>query len=247
MNPAALLLSCVAILNTATGQVSRTTGQCDTALSPASTFKIPHALLALETGVVTASSIERWDGTRHPAQPSWDQDHTVLSAMRPSVLWFFQRIAPRVGAERMHAWLKRVGYGNADTSGPISEYWINGRLRVSVNEQLKFLSRFYAGDLPVAPAHIAAVREALNQTPGTIQNARGVHPLTLGPGVDLNAKTGATTLASGEAVSWLVGQATVKGTRHVFAGAAWQLSGGVDSLEGVRAVERALVARGIGR
>jgi beta-lactamase class D len=247
MNPAALLLSCVAILNTATGQVSRTTGQCDVPLSPASTFKIPHALLALETGVVTPASVERWDGTRHPAQPLWDQDHTVLSAMRPSVLWFFQRIAPRIGAARMQPWLKSLGYGNADTSGPITEYWINGRLRVSVNEQLAFLSRFYAGDLPVAAAHIAAVREALDQKPGTIQNARGVHPITLGPDVQINAKTGATTLASGEAVSWLVGQATVKGTRHVFAGAAWAASGGVDQLDGVRAVERALTAKGMGR
>jgi len=234
----------VAILNTATGQVSRTTGQCDTALSPASTFKIPHALLALETGVISADSVERWDGTKHPAQPMWDQDHTVLSALRPSVLWFFQRIAPRVGADRMQAWLQRVGYGNADTSGPVTEYWINGRLRVSVNEQLQFLTRFYNADLPVAPAHITTVREALNQKPGTVQNARGVHPLALGPGVELNAKTGATTLASGESVSWLVGQATVKGVRQVFAGAAWRASGGVDQLEGVRAVERALTAKG---
>lgn len=245
MTPAALLLSCVAILNTATGLVSRTTGQCDTPLSPASTFKIPHALVALETGVVSATTVERWDGTVHRATPSWDTDHTVLSALRPSVLWFFQRIAPRVGADRMHAWLQRVGYGNADTSGPVTEYWINGRLRVSVNEQLKFLTRFYNGDLPVAAGHITAVREALNQKPGTVQNARGVHPLTLGPGVDLNAKTGATTLANGESVSWLVGQATAKGVRHVFAGAAWRASGGVDQLEGVRAVEQALLAKGL--
>ena len=44
-----------------------------------------------------------------PTQPSWDRDHTVLSAMRPSVLWFFQRIAPRIGAERMHEWLQTAG------------------------------------------------------------------------------------------------------------------------------------------
>jgi beta-lactamase class D len=245
MNPAALLLSCVALLNTGTGQVTRTTQHCDTPLSPASTFKIPHALVALDTGVVSADSVERWDGTVHPATPSWDADHTVLSALRPSVLWFFQRIAPRVGADRMHAWLQRVGYGNADTSGRVTEYWINGRLRVSVNEQLQFLTRFYARDLPVAAAHMTAVREALNQKPGTVQNARGLHPLTIGPGVELNAKTGATTLESGEAVSWLVGQATVKGVRHVFAGAAWRASGGVDQLEGVRAVERALMAKGL--
>ena len=56
---------------------------CATRLSPASTFKIPHALVALETGVIREDTIERWDGTRHPDQPEWDKDHTVLTAMRP--------------------------------------------------------------------------------------------------------------------------------------------------------------------
>ena len=42
--------------------------ECATRLSPASTFKIPHALVALETGVVTTTSIEKWDGTKYPRQ-----------------------------------------------------------------------------------------------------------------------------------------------------------------------------------
>ena len=85
MNPAAVLLSCVVILNAGSGEVTRTGDRCGTALSPASTFKIPHAPVALATGVVTADTVEKWDGTRHPEQPSWDRDHTVLSAMRPGV------------------------------------------------------------------------------------------------------------------------------------------------------------------
>ena len=84
MNPASVMLACVVILNAGSGQVTKTGDRCDTALSPASTFKIPHALVALETGMVTADTVEKWDGTRHPDQPSWDRDHTVLSAMRPS-------------------------------------------------------------------------------------------------------------------------------------------------------------------
>jgi beta-lactamase class D len=226
MGPATLLLSCVAMLNLASGQVTRAGDLCDTPLSPASTFKIPHALVALETGVVTESTVEKWDGTRHPAQPSWDADHTVLSAMKPSVLWFFQRIAPRIGAGRMHDWLSRFEYGNAKTSGPIAEYWVNGTLRVSVNEQVRFLERFYKGTLPVSGAHATAVRQSLDHKPGTFQNARGVHPITLGPpGGRLNAKTGATTIASGESVSWLVGRITNATRDYVFAGAAWRQKG----------------------
>lgn len=225
---------------------TRSTGLCDTPLPPASTFKIPHALLALETGVVSATTVEKWDGTRHPSQPSWDADHTVLSAMRPSVLWFFQRIAPRVGAARMRAWLRGVDYGNADTSGSVTHYWLNGRLRVSVNQQLRFLARFYADDLPVSGVYLSAVRDALAQPPASVQNARGVHPTRLaGAGVSLNAKTGATTIANGESVSWLVGQLTADGVRHVFASAAWRPSGGVDNLEGIWAAERAFAEKGL--
>lgn len=242
MDPAALLVTCVAILQLASGQITRVGDQCDTPLSPASTFKLPHALVALETGVVTAQTVEKWDGTRHPGQPSWDADHTVLSAMRPSVVWFFQRLAPRIGAERMRGWLRRFDYGNADPSGSITQYWINGTLRISVNQQLRFVERFYRADLPVAPAHVAAVTNALVQKPGTLENARGTHPVTLGTAAaPLNAKTGATSLAGGESVSWLVGRLG----GHVFASAAWRRRGEVDGLAATRAAERAFLEHGL--
>ena len=204
--------------------------RCSARLSPASTFKIPHALVALETGVVTTTTIEKWNGTRHPQQPSWDRDHTVLSAMKPSVLWFFQRIAPRVGATRMHEWLLRLHYGNADTSGEVTQYWVNGTLRVSPEEQVAFLRRFYEQSLPIRTDYQLAVREALTQQPGTQQNARGVHKLpdAWPAHAELNSKTGASTTAR-ESVSWLVGALTVSGKRYVFASAVWR-QGGVDQL-----------------
>lgn len=60
--------SCVVIVDDDTGATFRTDAEaCRTRLSPASTFKIPHALVALETGAVTVDSVERWDGTPHSA------------------------------------------------------------------------------------------------------------------------------------------------------------------------------------
>ena len=188
---------------------------CATRLSPASTYKIPHALIGLETGAITGSSVEKWDGAGHPDQPKWNLDHTVFSAMKPSVLWFFQRIAPRIGAERAHEWLQRFAYGNADTAGPITQYWINGRLRISPDEQLVFLTKFYGGTLPVKQHYVERLQEAMLQAPGTVENARGVHKLEAawGPGINLNSKTGATTIESGESVSWLVGRLVVDGRK----------------------------------
>src|SRR5690349_6700260 len=83
--------SCLVVFDAgATQRWLGTEAECGTRLSPASTYKIPHALIGLETGVITETTVEKWDGARHPDQPKWNQDHTVLSAMRPSVLWFFQ-------------------------------------------------------------------------------------------------------------------------------------------------------------
>ena len=220
-------------------------GECATRLSPASTFKIPHALVALETGVVAPDTVERWDGVRHEQQPEWNKDHTVLSALRPSVLWFFQRIAPRIGATRMADWLARFDYGNRDVSGPITEYWINGRLQISPREQVQFLRRFYREDLPIATRYLRAVRQGLEQAPGTVQNARGIHQIKGDwRHATLNAKTGATS-ANGSRVSWLVGLLQSSGRDYVFAAAVWGADDRVDSLDGARLAVETFIKTGV--
>jgi beta-lactamase class D len=220
---------------------------CTTRLSPASTFKIPHALVALETGVVTPTTVEKWNGTRYADQPLWNRDHTVLSALKPSVLWFFQRIAPRIGGDRIRPWLERHRYGNAAVSGDITRYWVNGTLRISPDEQVDFLRRFYARELPVNQEHVRLIEDALVQAPGTIQNARGVHKLTEPwlARVVLSAKTGATTIARGESVSWLVGSLTVHDDRYVFASAVWRDRPGVDQLDAARVAFATFDRRGL--
>lgn len=240
--------SCVVVAES--GAVERLKGsaaECATRLSPASTYKIPHALIGLESGVITEETVEKWDGVRHPDQPKWNQDHTVLSATRPSVLWFFQAMAPRIGAARAHDWLQRFHYGNTDTSGPITHYWINGRLRISPDEQLVFLQQFYGNTLPVSKQHADRLRAALEQAPGTVENARGVTQLDAQwrPGISLNAKTGASTIASGESVSWLVGQLSVDQRTIVFASAVWRPKGGVDTLDATRLAVKTFIDRGV--
>jgi beta-lactamase class D len=235
--------SCVVAIDD--GVIARWAGSaadCATRLSPASTYKIPHALIGLETGVITTSTVVKWDGVKHREQPKWNQDHTVLSAMKPSVLWFFQKMAPQIGAARAHQWLQRFAYGNADTSGDITRYWVDGTLLISTDEQVAFLKKFYDGTLPVSRAHIDAVTGAMEQKPGTVENARGVAKLDAAwrNGISLNAKTGATTIESGLSVSWLVGQLTVDSKKIVFASAAWK-SDGIDNLEAARLAIRTFI------
>ncbi|MHC2384591.1 beta-lactamase class D [Bradyrhizobium liaoningense] len=65
---------------------------------PASTFKIPNALIALETGVVADpdKDVFSWDGVKRPIE-AWNKDHTLRSAIAVSAVPVFQEIARRIG------------------------------------------------------------------------------------------------------------------------------------------------------
>lgn len=118
---------------------------------PASTFKIPNALAALETGLVEdENTVLPWDGMNRPEQPAWNQDLTLREAFGHSAVPHFQELARRLGPERMQATLDRLGYGNRDISGGIDRFWLDGGLRISPREQLAFLIRLYRNELPLS-------------------------------------------------------------------------------------------------
>ena len=157
---------------------------------PASTFKIPHALIALETGVVTDEhETIPWDGMDRGGA-GWNRDHDLDSAFRASAVWYFQELAYRIGRERMDRWLDRIDYGNRSTEGPIDQFWLYGGLRISPLEQVAFLRRLHAGTLPFSEENQAAVRRMMeHELPG---------------GRQIAGKTGWTTL-DGVHHGWYVG------------------------------------------
>jgi hypothetical protein len=100
----------------------------------------------------------------------------------------------------------------------------------------------------VSPAFaLERLQEALEQAPGTVENAGGVTTLdaTWRAGISLNSKTGASTIASGESVSWLVGRLSVDQRPIVFASAVWRANGGVDTLDATRPAIKTFVERGV--
>ena len=214
--------SCIVIYEVAAKTHWRSDAKaCAVRVSPASTFKIPHALIALETAVVTPHTQQIWDRTEYSNRPAWEQSHTLESAIQNSVLWFFQRTAVKIGPDRMREFLERFRYGNMDTSGPPDRYWINGKLRISADEQVAFLQRFYARDLAIKPEHHETVFRALVEPPGGVQNATGIHTLSKKwkKGDTLSGKTGAgMALEDPEVrVSWLVGRLSAGGKDYIFA------------------------------
>ncbi len=130
-------------------------------VTPASTFKILNALIALETGVVTGpSDTIRWDGVDRGSD-AWNRDHDLSSAFRASAVWYFQELARRIGRERMESWVRRVGYGNTEVSGDITRFWLDGPLAISPDEQIGFLRRLRADELPFSTRSMDVVRELM--------------------------------------------------------------------------------------
>jgi beta-lactamase class D len=163
---------------------------------PASTFKIPNALIGLEVGSITdENEVFRWDGKPKP-RPAWERDHTLDTGMSASVVWMFQEIARRTGKARMREWVERLEYGNRDISGGIDLFWLQGGLRISAMEQVNFLHRLAEGRVPATQRAQRLVRNALR--------------VEKTPCYTLYAKTG--TIESGkQAIIWWVGWIEKKG------------------------------------
>lgn len=144
---------------------------------PASTFKIPNTLIGLETGVIPDERFALpWDGVKRSV-PDWNRDHDLASAMKHSVVWFYQEIARRIGPERMQAHLDAFRYGNRDISGGIDKFWLTGGLRISPHEQIDFLRRLHAGALPCSARSVDILKRllVLEQTPAyTLRGKTGL-------------------------------------------------------------------------
>ena len=115
--------------------------------SPASTFKIPHSLIALNEGIVKKDSVIVWDKKIREYE-SWNKDQTLLTAFKSSCVWCYQEFASKIGVEKYEKYLKSLDYGNKNIGNEITRFWLDESLKITTFEQIKFLKRFYTNDLP---------------------------------------------------------------------------------------------------
>jgi beta-lactamase class D OXA-48 len=128
---------------------------------PASTFKIPNSLIALETGVIKSTDdVFPWDGTKRKYE-DWNRDHTLRTAMKYSVVPVYQSFARAIGAKRMKDYLERFAYGNQDIGEKIDMFWLEGPLAISAVEQIHFLVKLYRNALPVSKENQLIVKDVL--------------------------------------------------------------------------------------
>lgn len=135
--------------------------RADRRFSPASTFKIPHVLFALDAGAVDDEfQVFEWDGVERTFQ-GHNQDQNLRSAMRNSAIWVYQQFAEDIGGQRSREYLEQIDYGNADPSEDVRNYWVDGSLAISAHEQISFLRRLYRNDLPFKIEHQRLAKDVL--------------------------------------------------------------------------------------
>lgn len=206
--PAGGTESCFLLFEFGVGEIKRNPSEaCRTRISPASTFKIPHALAALDSGVIKSSDETiAFDGTGQWPESS-RRDHTLATAIRHSVVWYFQRVAERLGADRERAYLRKFSYGNMDSTSALTTFWLGGSLQITPEEQQRFLIDLFQDRLPVSKAAMEAVRKMMVQPTGVVVNAAGEQPFGAPWPAELvvSAKTGSAIDRSGRGTRWLVG------------------------------------------
>jgi beta-lactamase class D len=171
--------------------------------SPQSTFKILNSLIGLEVHAVKDEyDIKRWDGVNRSLS-EWNQDHSLGSAMRHSVVWYYQAMARDIGKERMQEWINKCSYGNRDISGGIDHFWLSSTLEISPIEQVDFLEKLYKEKLPFDKGVMKTVKRIMIQQEGDDYTLYG--------------KTGSSGLQNNSSIGWYVGFIIVKGHPYIFA------------------------------
>ena len=130
-------------------------------LAPASTFKIANTLIALEEKAVKDElEIIKWDGKDKGWKP-WNQDHSIKSGFPISCVWCYQELAKRVGLDKYHQHLKQLNYGNMQTGGNLTRFWLDGDLKISALEQIEFLQKLYKNDLPYKQRNLDKTKDVM--------------------------------------------------------------------------------------
>jgi len=213
----------------------------DRAFGPCSTFKIWNSLIGLEEGVIgdPDGAFWSWDGEER-SFPAWNQDQTWRSAFASSCVPAFQELARKIGAERMQAWLDKLGYGNRDMAGRPDAFWLpragQETIMITPREQARMICRLLGGQLPVRAESVAQVVDVMKLA---VTDRGSLHGKT-GSGLR-GGEDGPSSDADFD-MGWLVG--FVEGGGRKAAYACLVLGPGRSSKDARRAAEEILRAGG---
>lgn len=125
---------------------------------PASTFKIPNSLIAIEAGVARDVDSQTFAYSGQPflvrgrpfLPPQCNEEVTLRTAFKFSCVPVYQELARRIGMDSYRKAFGDLDYGRADLSGQrVDSFWLDEQgHKVTAEEQVRFLTRFYRGQVP---------------------------------------------------------------------------------------------------
>lgn len=211
-------IRCTVIIDEKSGDTIYRQGNCDQGFYPQSTFKLALAMMGYDSGILVDQHNPLWKyrpELKRSAREQKDTDPVIWQ--RDSIVWFSQEITRKLGKRSFADYVKRLGYGNQDVSGGpgntdgLTEAWLMSSLKISAEDQVRFLRRFLTGKLPISP-RAQQMTEAI------------VPHFPAADGWDVQGKTGAGWLRTNAGKSnperplgWFVGWATKGNRRLIFA------------------------------
>ena len=140
---------------------------------PASTFKIPNTLIALQEGVIKdENEIIKWDGN-DKGLAEWNKDQNLKSALPLSCVWFYQELAKEVGIKNYSEYLNKMNYGNKLVGSRADNFWLEGDIRISAKEQIDFLKKVYNEEYGFNKNYYKILKELLIEEKNAEYTLRG--------------------------------------------------------------------------
>ncbi len=211
---------CTVISDADTGDIVVQNGNCEERFTPASTFKIPLAVMGYDSSFLKDAhnpTLPFHKGYAEWGGDNWKQPTDAVRWLKYSVVWFSQQITASLGEDKLTEYARQFRYGNADFSGDpgknngLERAWIASSLKISPLEQTAFLRQLINRELPVSDA-------AINKTLEVVEGK------TLPSGWAVQGKTGMAyprnadySFDTKHPWGWYVGWAKKDGRTLVFA------------------------------
>jgi len=136
-------------------------------LSPFSTFKITNSLIALDSKqIVDAQQSLTFDQKKYPVQAWWPSvwklpEYNLATAFKFSMVAIYRQMATDIGQGTMQSYVSNFDYGNKDISSGLDSFWLNGSLKISAIEQVRFLQKMHRGQLAISKNSIDTLKEVM--------------------------------------------------------------------------------------
>lgn len=145
------------------------TGQCAQRYSPASTFKIALSLIGYNEGILLDRTHPVWPykNEYRASLAIWKHSHNPTTWLAHSCVWYSQVLTQKLGWQKFKNYVEKLQYGNEDVSGDkglhngLTHAWLSSSLQISPREEVSFLQKLLASNLPVTQRAQAMTRDIL--------------------------------------------------------------------------------------